>query len=399
MTMGMLLGPLLGGVVFAAGDGGYGGVYGMCWGLVAVDVVLRVVVVEKKVAKRWFVEDERGEAEQAANGTTDLECGNARHRDDKDAPPDARRTSRDEPSPDRVIQGEKSESPNQIEPNDPPAQHAPEDDRTTTPPSEPQPSPPTPRKRTLKLPPVISLLLSPRLLTALYASLISATLLTAFDSTLPLYVRALFNWDSTGGGLIFLPLVLPSFLSPLIGWLSDRHGPRWPAVCGLLLSIPFLVSLRFVTTDTLTQKVLLCVLLAGVGASFAVVLPPVMAEISYVVSDISVRRPGIFGERGAYAQGYGLFNMAFAGGMVAGPLWGGFVRERLGWAGMGWTLAVLAGGSAVPVGVATGGWVFSVRGRAWGGAVDVDDGRGGGRDGEGAGQASAAVGREEAARS
>ncbi|KAI9660748.1 MAG: hypothetical protein M1831_003440 [Alyxoria varia] len=384
MTMGMLLGPLLGGIVFAAGSGGYGGVYGMCWGLVAVDVVLRVVVVEKKVAKKWMVEEEgEGGVERTETGTGDLESGYARDHDEKDTPADAHRTAYQEHRHDSMFPDQKSEpqSATRTHPDDPSPQPASEVHRTTTPPrADSPPGSPThlltpsnaataaattALKHAFKLPPVIRLLLSPRLLIALYASLIAATLLTAFDSTLPLYVRQLFSWDSAGAGLIFLPLVLPSFLSPVVGLISDRFGPRWPAVSGLLLGIPFLTCLRFVTSNTLQHKIMLCGLLAGVGTAFTIALPPVMAEISCVVFDISERRPGVFGERGAYAQGYGLFNMAFAGGMMAGPLWGGLMKERLGWAGMGWTLAVLSGGSAIPVVMAMGGWIFTKRGRAW----------------------------------
>ena len=46
--------------------------------------------------------------------------------------------------------------------------------------------------------------------------------MTSFDAVLPLYVKATFGWSSTGAGLIFLAVVLPSLLGPLIGWAADR---------------------------------------------------------------------------------------------------------------------------------------------------------------------------------
>lgn len=52
ITLGFLLGPLLGGLVYNAA--GYNAVFGMAFAIVALDLVMRVAVVEKKVAKRWI---------------------------------------------------------------------------------------------------------------------------------------------------------------------------------------------------------------------------------------------------------------------------------------------------------------------------------------------------------
>ncbi|KAK5007264.1 hypothetical protein LTR16_000947, partial [Cryomyces antarcticus] len=209
---------------------------------------------------------------------------------------------------------------------------------------EPQPlasPPPTTLKRRVvaNLPPIITLLASRRLLAALWGCLVQASLLTSFDSVLPLFVRATFGWTSTGAGLIFLPIVLPSFLGPLVGWLSDRYGPRWLATAGFIFSAPFLVLLRLVTHDSLGQKALLCALLL------------------LVVEAKEKKRPGLFGPAGAYAQAYGLFNVAFAGGCLVGPLWAGMVNERAGWGTMAWSLALLSLVSAAPTVIWAGGLV------------------------------------------
>ena len=47
--------------------------------------------------------------------------------------------------------------------------------------------------------------------------------------------------------------------------LSDRYGPRWFAVCGLILTTPFVILLRLVTHDGVGQIVLLYALLALIG--------------------------------------------------------------------------------------------------------------------------------------
>lgn len=51
LSMGTLLGPLLGGVVYA--KGGYYDVFIMAFALLAVDVTLRLVMIEKKIAMKY----------------------------------------------------------------------------------------------------------------------------------------------------------------------------------------------------------------------------------------------------------------------------------------------------------------------------------------------------------
>lgn len=97
-------------------------------------------------------------------------------------------------------------------------------------------------------------------------------------------------------------------------------------------------------------------------------MSPLMAEITYLVEAKERRRPGAFGRGGAYAQAYGLFNMAFAGGCMVGPIWAGFVNERAGWGTMAWSLAVLSFVSAIPTAVWCGGFIgrSGVRLERWG---------------------------------
>jgi hypothetical protein len=67
---------------------------------------------------------------------------------------------------------------------------------------------------------VVTLLGSRRLLAAFWGCLVVAALSTAFDSTLPLYVKRIFGWNSLGSGLLFLALLLPSMVGPVIGMKS-----------------------------------------------------------------------------------------------------------------------------------------------------------------------------------
>lgn len=334
MSLAYLLAPLLGGIVYARA--GYYEVYYLAFGVIAMDILLRLLLIEKKIAKRYFGAEE---AEPDPSTT----------------PPTAHPAHSSPPF-----------SASAAQPLSAPTESTP----LTT-----KPSP---------LPPVLTLLASRRLLTALWGCLVQAALTTAFDSVLPLFVQSTFSWTSTGAGLVFLPLVIPTFIAPLVGSLADKHGPKYLAAGGFLATAPFFILLRLVASDSLAQKALLCALLAVIGFGLAVVMVPLMAEVTYVVEAKERKRPGVFGEKGAYAQAYALFNVSFAGGTLVGPLWGGFVVQRSGWGVMSLSLGVLCAVSAVPAVIWTGG--LAARRAKKGGEIGDDAGEGEGGVGEGAGR-------------
>jgi hypothetical protein len=204
---------------------------------------------------------------------------------------------------------------------------------------------------------VIKLLISQRVLAGLWGALVQALLLTAFEATLPLRVRQIFHWDSLGAGLVFLPAILPTFAAPIIGSLGDKYGSRYFAATGFVLASPLLICLRFVTHDSVTQKIMLLLLLFLLGVANLVGFPPLMAEITYCIVEKEKQHPGVFGEKGAYALAYALFNMAFAGGCLIGPIWGGFVKNKAGWGVLCWTLGLFSAFTAVPTVLWVGGWI------------------------------------------
>ncbi|KAJ4350904.1 hypothetical protein N0V95_004298 [Ascochyta clinopodiicola] len=291
MSLGILIAPLLGGVVFD--NAGYDAVFGMAYGLIGLDIILRLLLVEKKVAARWDPVPEV-QAKEAA-----------------DSP-----SSGAVPAVNEEIDSEKGLKSGQPSTSDPPTNTTLRD------------------RRRDRLPPVLALLYSRRLLAALFCALIQAALLTSFDSVLTIHSANLFGWTATGAALLFLPIVIPSFLAPAFGWFSDKYGGRYPVTLGFLGACPPLICLRFVDENTLNDKVILCALLALTGLFLALTFPPIMAEISSVVETkeknmLASGRAG-FGPGGAYAQAYGLFNMAFAGGCMVGPLLAGFIVEDKG---------------------------------------------------------------------
>ena len=168
-----------------------------------------------------------------------------------------------------------------------------------------------------------------------------------FDAVLALFLKTTFQWNSTAAGAFFLSLFLPGFISPLVGWIADKYGAKWPSFAGFSAAVPLLVCLRFVDHNTIQQKVVLAVLLALLGCAFSFSNVPLMAEVTYVIDDIAEKHPGIFGEKGIYGLGYGLWTMAFALGGTIGPIWAGEVVATAGWGTMAWSFAIWAASAAV----------------------------------------------------
>ena len=81
-----------------------------------------------------------------------------------------------------------------------------------------------------------------------------------------------------------------------------------------------------------------------------------MAEVTYAVMDKEDARPrGYYGRNGAYAQAYSLFNMAWAGGCMVGPLLAGLVVNAEGWPTATLILGCVSAFTVLPVVVWTGG--------------------------------------------
>ncbi|KAL8654486.1 MAG: hypothetical protein Q9226_003418 [Calogaya cf. arnoldii] len=392
MSVSILVAPLLGGVVYD--QGGYFGVYYMAFALIIVDIILRTVMIEKKVACKWEKQDDApvvpgpSEGEKGASSSqragswppnpdsvlhvTLLENKVAKKWAVGDEP-----MAEAPPPIDQALEAPRSKSKSKSKRPSPVSNPStileePElvADSNTTPDLVDSSSAATPNEGRARSP-VIVLLSSRRLLSALYCALVQSALLAAWDAVLPLRVNKLFGWKSLGAGLIFLPLVLPSFFAPLVGAFSDRYGSRLPTSIGFLLAMPFLVLLRMVDHKGRGQVVVLCALLTCLGVALTIVMTPLLAEVAYILEAKEKRHPGLFGQKGAYAQAYGLFNMAFAGGMLVGPLWAGAVVDRQGWATMCLTLGILSVVSAIPACLFTNGWIGKQRRR---GKKEVDQG-------------------------
>ena len=232
-SFGLIVSPLLGGIVYA--KAGYLAVFAMAMGLIVVDILMRMFMIEKKTAAKYLPAEALLPSESGIYGTfTDQQ---------------ARENASRKPT-----NGSVNESNNELNGST----------RSQLNGSENRGSDAKPKKRS-NVPTVITLLSIPRLLAAIYGIFVNVSILAAFDGVLPLFVKTTFHWNSLAAGLIFLCVAVPALTGPLVGRLSDKIGPRWIAVAGCSLTAPPLILLRLVDHDSIDQKVLLCVLLTLCG--------------------------------------------------------------------------------------------------------------------------------------
>lgn len=78
-------------------------------------------------------------------------------------------------------------------------------------------------------------------------------------------------------------------------------------------------------------------------------MPALYVETQQALEQIEHQSPGIFGPKGAVAQGFSIQTMAQFVGLFFGPILGGLVESRFGWGVMTAVLGGLAGVTVLPV--------------------------------------------------
>lgn len=297
VSVGELAAPVLGGVLYD--KTGFAGVFGLSAGILGVDFIMRLLVVEKKVAVRY--EDPKQNApESNTNGDEE----------------DTSATEEDALLP-------KAEK-----------------DYYTVPPNQ---------NSIVRNLPVLYCLTSPRLLTALFLAFMHAFILGTFDATVPTEAESLFHFASLRSGLLFIALDVPYLVfGPLAGWTVDKYGPKPAAVFGFGYLVPTLILLRLPHADSGSGQIILyCALLSLCGVGMGVIGSPSIVEASNVVQKFDKANGGFFGTNGPYAQLYGLNSLVFSAGLAVGPVLSGTLRDSIGYGNMNLVVAILSGVTAI----------------------------------------------------
>ncbi|KAH8878609.1 MFS general substrate transporter [Thozetella sp. PMI_491] len=302
LSMGSFFGPLLGGAILA--KFGYDAVFGLMTGFVALDILLRLLMKENPEAG--------GLNETSYKMTSKSDSHFEQNVDDYSymrlgAVSPTEKEYQEPPQPWKTYEFEPTQT------------------------------------QSFRVPEVIRLCASPRMCMALFNIFTAEIILSGLEAVLAVFVEDLWGWDSLGAGMIYLPVMIPSVGSPLIGRLADRVGTRWPVLAGFLIMCPLLILMQFINQDTVEQKAVFFILLLFIGLGIDLAMDPLLGEVCRIVEEAEESRRGVDGRSGLCAQAYGIFNAVWHIGYVIGPLWAGLVRDLVGWSAMSWSLGLLSG--------------------------------------------------------
>jgi len=137
------------------------------------------------------------------------------------------------------------------------------------------------------------------------------------EPILSLYLAASIHLGPARVGMVFgAGAVASAVLHPLTGHLADRWGARRVTIWGLVATGSVLPFLGFI--DSFETAVALFILNT---AAVAVVITPSLAYMAEATSTTGV---------GSFGVAFGLYNFAWAMGLLVGPATGGFLYERIG---------------------------------------------------------------------
>ena len=298
ISVASLFSPVIGGLLYA--KTGYIGVFGVGIALISIDFVMRLLMIEKKVAAKYVDSD------------SDSSSGSDPYEATEDTP--------------LLFQGFTGHDYYRL---------------------------PEPKNRITRALPILLVLRDPGLLTALFIGGMQAVLLGAFDATIPLVASSWYGFDSLTAGLLFSPLGGADFLlGPVFGWCVDRWGTKPVSILGFTFLVPVLILLRlpeeFATSlDRGHQIALYVCLLALNGMGLAIINSTSIVECGNVLEKYWKANERLFEGQAPYAQLYGISSMTWSAGLTVGPLVAGALRERIGYGNMNAVLASICAITAV----------------------------------------------------
>ena len=243
MTLGILVGPPLAAVVYQRI--GYIWVFAVALIVIAIDMVLRLVIVEKKTASEWSQEESDADVQKKRNSALPNRSVMDADKGEEcvSKPHDALSSVNAETGNGFTGNTVNGQSPNEATP------------------LFGKPSPQSKYSFRRHLPASIILLTSPQIAAAVYGVLVNATLVTSFDATLPIFVSRTFHWNAERAGAILLALTVVPLVGFIPGALADRYGPSNVALVGFALSTVCILLMGLIHTAEVGQIVMLAILL------------------------------------------------------------------------------------------------------------------------------------------
>jgi MFS family permease len=163
------------------------------------------------------------------------------------------------------------------------------------------------------------------------AMAMGAMLASGFEAVLPLRFSRHLGMDSAAIGLAFTTAALAIMgTSPLVGHWTDRRGGFGPVRMGLILAVGLLLLAPFLHARVATFPFMF-----ATGAACSLIMSPTGAALAGYLDGTG---------EAAYGAVFSLVNMAFALGIMVGPVLVSSLEDML---GLQWALALLAAGFAL----------------------------------------------------
>ena len=178
--------------------------------------------------------------------------------------------------------------------------------------------------------PVAAVVTRPEIAAIASAVALAARTISMLEPVLPLFLSSAFGLGPARIGLVFgAGALVSTLLHPLCGRLTDRLGGRTPTLVGLVLMALAVTALS--RAWSATSALALYLVLAS---TTAIVVTPSLAYMAEATSSAGL---------GSFGVAYGLYNVAWGIGLLAGPSMGGFLYERIGFARLtlGWAPLVV----------------------------------------------------------
>ncbi|KAF2209012.1 hypothetical protein CERZMDRAFT_107259 [Cercospora zeae-maydis SCOH1-5] len=175
-------------------------------------------------------------------------------------------------------------------------------------------------------------------------------IMSAFDATLPLHLRDVFGWGPAPTGSLFLGLQIPAMLTaPLIGWLRDRIGLRWPTSIGWVITAPLLwftgipgKSNFLGVGDGVAGERAFVATIVGIGLTMSLMRGAGAFQLTSLLYELKAQDPNMFGPGGGSSRMFSLTEISFNVGLLVGPILCAAITDAVGYYYTACTLAIVS---------------------------------------------------------